>query len=1451
MSNLQPVAARNIERMLWLKEKVVNALHSLFPINTKKYTVNVNNIELKDKEYTVTDQKKALLDGASLFNTIYGDLVITDNATGKVIETIKKYKLAEIPFITNRSTAIIDGNDYALLNQLRLKSGIYTRQRENKVIEAFFNLAYGKNFRMILEPDTGIFFLEMESTKIALYPILRAFGVSDAELSNVWGTELVRRNAEKTSTKMESEINKLYLKLFLPTPADKLMTQKEKVTKISTYLDKTKMEPEVTLSTIGKQFDKVTIPAIIMTSKKILNILRNEEKTDDRDNLKYQTIHTIDDAIAENIKKTAPELIRKIVYRLDSLSSDRTPSDALPRNMFGPTVKKFLVTTPIASALPQINPLDIMGSAFEVTHLGPGGIKDIRMVRNETRQVNASHVNIIDPIYTKENEKAGVSLYTTFNSFRDKQGNMYTSIMNVKTGKEEHLSTSDMESKVIAFPKQDLTNKNNIVDVLYQGKVQRLPASRVEYQVIYHTDMFSMPVNLVPFLGSITGNRALMAAKHMTHALPLKHREVPLIQTSYPFLYDSTEKRVASMFLPRAKETGTVDKITEDMIHLSDKEGNKYTDQYENNFPLNQKTFLHTELLVKPGDKVKKNQLLGDSIYTKDGTLALGTNLRVAYLTHKGLNINDGIVVSESASKKLTSLHMSKFIYDIDENHEVSKLNFTAKFPNEFNIEQLKNIEADGLIKNGSTLKEGDPLILGIEKTELTPEESLLGKLHRTLYRPYREDAITWNNSFQGEVVEVHRNGSRIVVLVKSEQQAQVGDKLSQRSGGKGVITAIIPDERMYKDAHGNTIELLLSPAGVISRQSPSQILEAAIGKVASKTGKPIIIDNFKNINHVQYAKDLLKEHSLTDKETIYDPVHDRHIPGIMTGVHYVLKQSTQADNQFSARNFGSYDSNQIPTQGGEEGSKKLGLLEINSLISHNARNILKEASVLKGNKNLEFWNAYMRGLPLPSSKTPFAYDKLLGLMAASGIKINKNNNNMVASPLTDKDILHMSNGEITTPFMVRAKDLRPEANGLYDINTTGGLTGTNWSHIKLEEPVLNPITKKCVYVLLGVTEKQLDDMVKSEGVAAIQRELAKIDIDSKIKELNTRIPNLKYGELDKAIKQLKYLKALKVSDLHPKDAYILNHIPVLPPIMRPITKLAGSNDLQYSSTNRLYADIIHNNTTLKNVKQTFGTQDIGNLRMTLQKTVDALVGTGPSPNIKLNKQGVKGILNTIAGDIPKEGYFQSKVVTKGQDLSARGVIIPDPTISMDEIKIPEEMLWKIYMPMIVKRLVKKGFPVLKAKDMVDKKDIIAKNELLAEIKERPVIFNRAPSLHKMNIMGVYPIPTSSKTIGISPFSEEALGADFDGDAVQLHVPVSPKAVQEAKNMTLSNMLFYDKTKKLAAAPKFETNYGIYKAINTKSKGASKAFNSYDDIKNAYKRGEITLNTPVTLKDRK
>ena len=573
---------------------------------------------------------------------------------------------------------------------------------------------------------------------------------------------------------------------------------------------------------------------------------------------------------------------------------------------------------------------------------------------------------------------------------------------------------------------------------------------------------------------------------------------------------------------------------------------------YDTDFPLAAKTMLHNALNVKVGDRVEKGQLLADSNFTKDGTLALGTNLRVAYMPYRGLNTNDGIVVSQGAADKLTSEHMYQHALSREGDVQIGREKHRAYFGSRYTKEQYDKLDDNGVVKPGVLLHKGDLIAAGVRENKATGDALLLGKLSKSLVKPYEEVVETWNHDRPGTVVDVATTAKHVAASIRTQEVLQIGDKLSNRFGNKGVIAKIVPDHQMVQDAHGRPIDLLFTSAGIVSRINPAQVIETALGKVAEKTGKPIVIPQYTpGRDNVAFAKKLLEEHGLSDKETVLDPVTGKKIPDILVGKSYILKLFKTTDSNWAAHGAEKYDYNQQPARGGDEGAKGIGKMEFDGLVAHNARNVLREAASIKSQRNDEFWRAVQLGLPTPAPKTPFAYNKLQSMLTGAGVKVTKTGSTFALGPLTDADVKAMSSGALKDPSkLIRAKDLRPEADGLFDPGITGGMAGTKWSHVDLHEPMVNPVFEEPVRRLLGLTQKEFNDHV-GKGGHWFKTALGEINIDDKLKELLARSKRARGPELDGVVKQIKYLEALKERDLKPADAYVMSVVPVTPPVIR------------------------------------------------------------------------------------------------------------------------------------------------------------------------------------------------------------------------------------------------------------------------------------------------------------
>ena len=579
------------------------------------------------------------------------------------------------------------------------------------------------------------------------------------------------------------------------------------------------------------------------------------------------------------------------------------------------------------------------------------------------------------------------------------------------------------------------------------------------------------------------------------------------------------------------------------------------------------------------------------------------------------------------------------------------------------------------------------------------------------------------------------------------------------RHGNKGTITMILPDNEMPHDAKGVPMDMLLNPASVISRVNPGQLYDTMAGKLAEHQGKPYLVENFSPADSSKKVLAQMAAGGVSPEEDLIDPKTKKVLGKVFIGNQYTLKLHKQTEGNFAARSTARYDTNQQPAKGGEDGAKAVGLQDFYALLGHNARHNIREMAAFKSQKNTEFWNAIQLGTPLPPAKETFAFEKFKALLGATGINVHHGEGTYQITPTTDKDVMSKSSGEVKSGLMLKGNvsTMVPEDNGLFDKRVTGGLHGTHWNHIELAEPIVHPLFHK---VVKAIVHKDPTALTGHE----MHEELSKINVDARLAELRLELQRVKGSSRDKVIKQIKYLTALNKMGMHPKD-YMLTKFPIIPPQYRPIYPSPSGGAPMVSDLNNLYRDLINTNEALKELKD-FPDEDKKELRSHLSQAAGAVVGMTDPINVKSKKQDAKGALKVITGNTAKDGFFHRKIMYRTQDGTGRGTILPNPNLHIDEVEIPKEMAFQLFRPFVVNNMIKKGVPMPEALRHVADHSTAAHFALKEEMGKRPVILNRAPTLHKYNVMAFKPIAVEGKSIFIPPLVIKGFNADFDGDSV-------------------------------------------------------------------------------------
>ena len=367
-------------------------------------------------------------------------------------------------------------------------------------------------------------------------------------------------------------------------------------------------------------------------------------------------------------------------------------------------------------------------------------------------------------------------------------------------------------------------------------------------------------------------------------------------------------------------------------------------------------------------------------------------------------------------------------------------------------------------------------------------------------------------------------------------------------------------------------------------------------------------------------------------------------------------------------------------------------------------------------------------------------------------------------------------------------------------------------------------------------------------GAEAIKKLLQDLDLEKEVKVLRRKLKSPSKQKRDRVIKRLEVVEAFKNSDNKP-EWMVLDVIPVIPPDLRPMVALDGGR-FATTDLNDLYRRILNRNSRFKRQKEEFVPRlIIKNEKRLLQEAVDALIDNskhGRRGATDRNRQ-LKSLSDMLRG---KQGRFRQNLLGKRVDFSARSVIIVGPDLEMYQAGIPREMAITLFKPFVMRELTVRLGSVQEAKKSYETLDVNAWEALEEIVKEHPVLLNRAPTLHRLGIQAFEPKLIEGKAIRLHPLVTPAFNADFDGDQMAVHLPLSHEAQAEARLLMLaSNNILNPKDGKPVVTPSQDMVLGnYYLTIARKGeKNEGHFFTGYNEAYIAYKNGQIGLHTLITL----
>jgi DNA-directed RNA polymerase subunit beta' len=380
--------------------------------------------------------------------------------------------------------------------------------------------------------------------------------------------------------------------------------------------------------------------------------------------------------------------------------------------------------------------------------------------------------------------------------------------------------------------------------------------------------------------------------------------------------------------------------------------------------------------------------------------------------------------------------------------------------------------------------------------------------------------------------------------------------------------------------------------------------------------------------------------------------------------------------------------------------------------------------------------------------------------------------------------------------------------------------------------------------------EKYEDDFKAGMGAEAIKELLAQIDCDKLSQELRAELKEASGQKKAKLVKRLEVVEAFRQSGNQP-TWMIIEVLPVIPPELRPMVQLDGGR-FATSDLNDLYRRVINRNNRLKRLIA-LNAPDIivRNEKRMLQEAVDTLIDNGRRGRAVtgVNSRPLKSLSDMLKG---KQGRFRQNLLGKRVDYSGRSVIVVGPTLKLYQCGLPKEMAIELFRPFVMKKLVQDGIAnnIKSAKKMVDKGRTEVWDALDVIIKEHPVLLNRAPTLHRLGIQAFEPVLVEGRALKLHPLVCTAYNADFDGDQMAVHVPLSAEAQAEARILMLSaNNLLRPQDGRPVTVPTQDMILGAYYlTYEREEEGTDKAFFSPEEAIMAYNEGIVGIHSPIRVR---
>lgn len=954
---------------------------------------------------------------------------LTNKVTGEVKE--QEIYLGDYPWMTSRGTFVINGAERVVVSQLIRSAGVFFTSDQHGAHNLYgAKVIPGRGAWLEFETAaSGALFVKIDrKRKIAVTTLLRALGVTEARMKEAFkhvdngSTSYLEATLEKDPTKGQNDaLIEVYRRL---RPGDLATVDNAKslienmfynykrfdFSRVGRYKINKRLNLDVPNTAENRVLRLEDLEAIIA---EVIRMNNSQEPADDIDSLANRRVKLVGELVQRQFRIGLLRMERNTKDRM-SMSEIETvqPAQLINARPVVAAVREFFASSQLSQFMDQINPLSELAHKRRLSSMGPGGLSRER-AGFEVRDAHATHYGRICAVETPEGANIGLVLNLANYARVNDYGFVETPYRVVKDGKVTsevvYLDAFEEERAVIAGSGAELNENGSFKQSRVSARIN-LSSGEVDIKDVTHMDaarnqIIGSSAGLIPFIEKNYVYRSLMGSNQQRQAVPLIQPQAPIVGTG---LEAAAARNTGQVTL--AEADGEVIKATAAEVVVKYKEGNK---TYE---PLhfvrsNEGTSINQRVVVHTGDKVKAGDVLIEGMSIDGGELALGKDLRVAFMPWAGYNFEDAIIISRKLVENdtLTSVHIVDFMIEVRETKLGPEV-ITRDIPN-VSEESLRHLDDDGIVRIGAEVHPGDILVGKITpkgEQELSSEERLLRAIFGEKAKEVRDTSQRMSNGKHGKVVGVkvfsRENGHelkagvimQIQVFVAQMRKISVGDKLGGRHGNKGVIARILPVEDMPFMEDGTPVDIVLNPLGVPSRMNIGQLFETHLGMAARALGLKVASPSFNGVPS-EKIQSLLSEAGFPEdgKQQLFDgrtgeAFRERTTVGSM----YMIKLNHMVADKIHARSTGPYTMVTQQPLGGkaQNGGQRFGEMEVWALEAYGAATTLQEMLTLKSDDVYGRSKAYesiIKKTDIVGPKVPESFNVLVKELQGLGLKVD------------------------------------------------------------------------------------------------------------------------------------------------------------------------------------------------------------------------------------------------------------------------------------------------------------------------------------------------------------------------------------------------------------------------------------------------------------------------------